>query len=387
MPKCYMEKQYIVRDLCCPKCPPGKMISEDCTEQRITTCTICPIGLGLKVKKSCSSTSDAVCEVLDGFFCSDSNRAAELLHPSAFSPDSEDVMEEDGGVESEGNEGNSKGRSRTAFCSPGQPPERLCTSVGLKHPAPGRRPPGTSCSLGAVPLGPPAPRAPSPWDLLLPGGRPDSDLEDDVDAADTSTQTPTTADPSYQSHGVKSMERGGFTSRVRSVVVMVKQRELHGRLEETCTVVVETVEQSTQPSRIGARVIPTHEQTHCRSKVKGVTPERTSALEGTSPLCFPITVMDPKSRKGLASEWGCRYGAPQTLHSDQGRNFESECVSQWTWYPACRRTLNQLPQPLSMSSTFESDWSWRTKSTEMLSESLWNVQRDNMTRTAATKAN
>ncbi|CAL8253910.1 unnamed protein product [Arctogadus glacialis] len=30
-------------------------------------------GLGLKVKKSCSSTSDAVCEVLDGFFCSDSN--------------------------------------------------------------------------------------------------------------------------------------------------------------------------------------------------------------------------------------------------------------------------------------------------------------------------
>ena len=60
----------------------------------------------------------------------------------------------------------------------------------------------------------------------------DSDLEDDVDAADKSTQTPTTADPSYQSHGVKSMERGGFTSRVRSVVVMVKQRELHGRLEE-----------------------------------------------------------------------------------------------------------------------------------------------------------
>ena len=60
----------------------------------------------------------------------------------------------------------------------------------------------------------------------------DGDLEEDVDAADTSSQTPTTADPSYQSHGVKSMERGGFTSRVRSVVVMVKQRELHGRLEE-----------------------------------------------------------------------------------------------------------------------------------------------------------
>lgn len=26
----------------------------------------------------------------------------------------------------------------------------------------------------------------------------------------------------------------------------------------------------------------------------------------------------------LASEWVCRYGAPQVLHSDQGRNFESE---------------------------------------------------------------
>ena len=27
----------------------------------------------------------------------------------------------------------------------------------------------------------------------------------------------------------------------------------------------------------------------------------------------------------LTSEWVCRYGAPQSLHSDQGRNFESEC--------------------------------------------------------------
>lgn len=26
----------------------------------------------------------------------------------------------------------------------------------------------------------------------------------------------------------------------------------------------------------------------------------------------------------LASEWVCRYGTPQTLHSDQGRNFECE---------------------------------------------------------------
>ncbi|CAL8254025.1 unnamed protein product [Arctogadus glacialis] len=39
-------------------------------------------------------------------------KAAELLHPSAFSPDSEEVMEEDGGVESEGHEGYSKGEER-----------------------------------------------------------------------------------------------------------------------------------------------------------------------------------------------------------------------------------------------------------------------------------
>ena len=43
----------------------------------------------------------------------------------------------------------------------------------------------------------------------------DSDLQDDMDAADTSIQTPTTADPgSYQSHRVKSMEARGFTSRM-----------------------------------------------------------------------------------------------------------------------------------------------------------------------------
>uniref|UniRef100_A0A8C5BW51 TNFR-Cys domain-containing protein n=1 Tax=Gadus morhua TaxID=8049 RepID=A0A8C5BW51_GADMO len=90
------EQDYIVGDLCCPKCPPGKKISEDCKKNRATICTICTNGtfqeglnqqrhcvsnctkcdegLGLKVKKSCSSTSDAVCKPLDGFFCSDSNR-------------------------------------------------------------------------------------------------------------------------------------------------------------------------------------------------------------------------------------------------------------------------------------------------------------------------
>ncbi|XP_059915846.1 tumor necrosis factor receptor superfamily member 14-like isoform X2 [Gadus macrocephalus] len=80
---------------CCPTCPPGMYVSRLCTGFRSTSCASCTegtfqdgdngreqcfscqhcdAGLGLKVKKSCSSTSDAVCEVLDGFFCGDSNR-------------------------------------------------------------------------------------------------------------------------------------------------------------------------------------------------------------------------------------------------------------------------------------------------------------------------
>uniref|UniRef100_A0A8C5BWS1 TNFR-Cys domain-containing protein n=2 Tax=Gadus morhua TaxID=8049 RepID=A0A8C5BWS1_GADMO len=95
---------------CCPSCPPGMHVVKDCEERSITKCSWCPdgtfqagfneqkrcsnctkcdAGLGLKVKKSCSSTSDAVCEVLDGFFCSDSNgggcRAAQR-HRLSCSP-------------------------------------------------------------------------------------------------------------------------------------------------------------------------------------------------------------------------------------------------------------------------------------------------------------
>ncbi|CAL8261069.1 unnamed protein product [Gadus morhua 'NCC'] len=87
--------EYRVGGECCPTCPPGMYVSRHCTEFRSTSCASCTegtfqdgdngreqcfsckhcdAGLGLKVKKSCSSTSDAVCEVLDGFFCSDSNR-------------------------------------------------------------------------------------------------------------------------------------------------------------------------------------------------------------------------------------------------------------------------------------------------------------------------
>uniref|UniRef100_A0A8C5F584 TNFR-Cys domain-containing protein n=1 Tax=Gadus morhua TaxID=8049 RepID=A0A8C5F584_GADMO len=86
--------EYSTEEGCCPNCPPGMYVSRHCTGFRSTSCASCTegtfqdgdngreqcfackhcdAGLGLKVKKSCSSTSDAVCEVLDGFFCSDSN--------------------------------------------------------------------------------------------------------------------------------------------------------------------------------------------------------------------------------------------------------------------------------------------------------------------------
>ncbi|XP_030224839.1 tumor necrosis factor receptor superfamily member 14 isoform X4 [Gadus morhua] len=57
----------------CSSCPDGTFQAGNNKEKQCSTCTKCDAGLGLKVKKSCSSTSDAVCEVLDGFFCSDSN--------------------------------------------------------------------------------------------------------------------------------------------------------------------------------------------------------------------------------------------------------------------------------------------------------------------------
>ncbi|XP_059915499.1 basic proline-rich protein-like isoform X6 [Gadus macrocephalus] len=86
--------EYSSEEGCCPTCPPGMHVNRHCTEFRSTSCASCTegtfqdgnngreqcfsckhcdAGLGLKVKKSCSSTSDAECEVLDGFFCSDSN--------------------------------------------------------------------------------------------------------------------------------------------------------------------------------------------------------------------------------------------------------------------------------------------------------------------------
>ncbi|CAL8238912.1 unnamed protein product [Lota lota] len=93
-PNC-RQAEYRVGDECCPACPAGMHVKRHCTESTSTSCApckegtfqdgdngreqcfsckSCDAGLGLKVKKSCTSTSDALCEPLDGYFCSDSNR-------------------------------------------------------------------------------------------------------------------------------------------------------------------------------------------------------------------------------------------------------------------------------------------------------------------------
>ncbi|XP_077371420.1 tumor necrosis factor receptor superfamily member 14-like [Festucalex cinctus] len=77
---------------CCPKCPIGTRVRNDCPKRGSTSCQPCadgtymniPTGLkncfpckncnaesGLRIKKACTSDSDAACEPLDGFFCVD----------------------------------------------------------------------------------------------------------------------------------------------------------------------------------------------------------------------------------------------------------------------------------------------------------------------------
>ncbi|XP_022617406.1 tumor necrosis factor receptor superfamily member 14-like [Seriola dumerili] len=84
--------EYRTGNECCPMCPPGNRVKTDCTEFRSTSClpclegtfvnqptglkqcfpcTNCDPGSGLKIKRSCTTTSDAVCEAQEGFYCTD----------------------------------------------------------------------------------------------------------------------------------------------------------------------------------------------------------------------------------------------------------------------------------------------------------------------------
>ncbi|XP_042286825.1 tumor necrosis factor receptor superfamily member 14-like [Thunnus maccoyii] len=78
---------------CCPRCLAGGRVKTDCTEFRTTsclpctdgtymnqstgrkqcyTCANCDAGSGLQIKTSCTSTSNTVCQPLEGFYCMDS---------------------------------------------------------------------------------------------------------------------------------------------------------------------------------------------------------------------------------------------------------------------------------------------------------------------------
>uniref|UniRef100_A0A3Q1JJ34 TNFR-Cys domain-containing protein n=1 Tax=Anabas testudineus TaxID=64144 RepID=A0A3Q1JJ34_ANATE len=97
------EAEYHTGNECCPMCLPGSRVKTDCTEFISTSCVPClegtymnqPTGRkqcfpcytrsGLKIKKSCTITSDAVCEPLEGFYCvepSDNGCGAAQKHRS-----------------------------------------------------------------------------------------------------------------------------------------------------------------------------------------------------------------------------------------------------------------------------------------------------------------
>ncbi|XP_039656621.1 tumor necrosis factor receptor superfamily member 14-like [Perca fluviatilis] len=87
--KCH-QTEYQNGDQCCPTCSAGSRVRNHCTEFRPTSCLDCdegtfmdrPTGLtecfpcvrcisdfGLKMKTACTTTSDTVCEPLEGFYC------------------------------------------------------------------------------------------------------------------------------------------------------------------------------------------------------------------------------------------------------------------------------------------------------------------------------
>uniref|UniRef100_A0A4W6D3J4 TNFR-Cys domain-containing protein n=1 Tax=Lates calcarifer TaxID=8187 RepID=A0A4W6D3J4_LATCA len=81
---CCRAKEYPTRDgQCCPKCHEGTKcrsclpclegtyMNQPTERTQCFPCTNCDAGSGLKIKTSCTSTSDTVCEPLEGFYCMD----------------------------------------------------------------------------------------------------------------------------------------------------------------------------------------------------------------------------------------------------------------------------------------------------------------------------
>uniref|UniRef100_UPI0037E9B413 tumor necrosis factor receptor superfamily member 14-like n=1 Tax=Semicossyphus pulcher TaxID=241346 RepID=UPI0037E9B413 len=85
------QSEYKIGNRCCLKCPPGSEVQTDCSSESSSTsclpctegtfmnqptdrmqcffCRDCDAGSGMRIKTSCTQTSDTVCEPLEGFYC------------------------------------------------------------------------------------------------------------------------------------------------------------------------------------------------------------------------------------------------------------------------------------------------------------------------------
>uniref|UniRef100_A0A3Q1F588 TNFR-Cys domain-containing protein n=1 Tax=Acanthochromis polyacanthus TaxID=80966 RepID=A0A3Q1F588_9TELE len=59
------------RSTSCLSCLDGTFVDKPTGLKKCFDCTNCDEGLGLKVKTSCTTTSNTVCEPLEGFYCTD----------------------------------------------------------------------------------------------------------------------------------------------------------------------------------------------------------------------------------------------------------------------------------------------------------------------------
>ncbi|KAG5268320.1 hypothetical protein AALO_G00211280 [Alosa alosa] len=89
---CGTDEYLTDQHMCCPLCEPGSYVLWQCDKSSLTACapcppstytdepngllqctacTVCDLKVGLKVKKTCSPTSDTLCEPIEGHWCTD----------------------------------------------------------------------------------------------------------------------------------------------------------------------------------------------------------------------------------------------------------------------------------------------------------------------------
>uniref|UniRef100_UPI0037E73A00 tumor necrosis factor receptor superfamily member 5-like n=1 Tax=Semicossyphus pulcher TaxID=241346 RepID=UPI0037E73A00 len=56
----------------CVPCTAGTFMNQPTSHRQCYTCRKCDAGSGVRIKTSCTQTSDTVCETLEGFYCTDS---------------------------------------------------------------------------------------------------------------------------------------------------------------------------------------------------------------------------------------------------------------------------------------------------------------------------